>query len=116
LDLAGRRTGVTQGSKTTVLTYNDANQWLTETNTAGTLAGLGMVRTFDTSMRLATVEGKNASGSLQGVLYGCDSAGRLSSVISNGYSATYSYVPNSLLVSGLAMTNGAGGGLATTKV
>jgi hypothetical protein len=67
-----------------------------------------MVRTFDTSMRFQTVEGKNASGSLQGVLCTYDTAGRLSTVSSNGYSAAYSYAANSLLVSGLAMTNGAG--------
>jgi hypothetical protein len=64
-----------------------------------------MVRTFDRSLWLQTLEGKNASGSLQGVLCGHDSVGRLSTVSGNGYTAAYSYGANSLLVSGLAMTN-----------
>jgi hypothetical protein len=73
-----------------------------------------MVRTFDASLRLQSLDGKHARGSLQGVLYGCDTAGRLSSVSSNGYSVAYSYAANSLLLSELAMRNGAGGGLVVS--
>ena len=46
-DRRGRATTVTNGAAVCALAYNDANQLLSETNSAGTLVGLWVTNTYD---------------------------------------------------------------------
>jgi len=113
-DRRGRRVKVEQGpvgSKiTTDLTYNDADQALTEAYTGGTLAGLNMAWTYDSALRRDTVRAKNGGTTQQAAGYQYDTAGRLWKVIDSSYVATYGYHANSMLISSLGYTNGVGTG------
>ncbi len=91
-DRRGRRVKVEQGpvgSKiTTDLTYNDADQALTEAYTGGTLAGLNMAWTYDSALRRDTVTAKNGGTTQQAASYQYDTAGRLWKVSDSSHVAT----------------------------
>ncbi len=103
---------------TTSWTYNLAGQPLTESYSGGTLSGYSVSRTNDNAMRVGRVQLKQGATVLGGARYGYDTAGRLQAVTNDlaaGQVARYGYDANSVLVKTVTFTNGAGGGLVTTK-
>jgi RHS repeat-associated protein len=114
-DRRGRLATVARNGITTALTYNDANQPLTEMHSGGTLGGLSMNWAYDTSLRLTTVMAKNGANTLQSATHGYDAAGRLQSVTDSPRSAAYKYHANSLLISTVTLTNSGTAGLVSSR-
>jgi len=114
-DRRGRLATVARNGITTALTYNDANQPVTETHSGGTLAQLSMNWAYDTSLRLSALTAKNGANTLQRATYGYDTAGRLQSVLDSPRSAAYTYHTNSTLISTVTLTNIGTAGLVSTR-
>ena len=95
----GRQTRVDQGANRTLFTLTLAGQRLVETNTLGVLAGTAVTNSYDTALRRSalTLFRTNVAAALT-VSYGCDTAGRLSTVGDGAVQATYGYLANSALV------------------
>jgi RHS repeat-associated protein len=103
-DRRGRQTGVTNGTAVTSLNYNDAGQLLTETNTAGTLAGLWVTNIYDTYLHRTSVSALASSSQLlSSNAYAFDNASRLTNVTDGTYSAGYGYLANSPLMSQITL-------------
>jgi RHS repeat-associated protein len=103
-DRRGRQRTIAQGGTTTTLTYNDANEQLTEGYSGGTLGGMSVTNGFDPYLRRTNLSIINSSSTvLVKTAYGYDPASRLQSVTDNSgataYSANYTYLANSPLVS-----------------
>jgi RHS repeat-associated protein len=103
-DRRGRQRTIVQGGTTASLTYNDANQQMIEAYSGGTLAGMSVTNGYDTYLRRNNLSVINsASAVLVRTVYGYDAASRLQTVTDNSggtpYSATYTYLANSPLVS-----------------
>jgi YD repeat-containing protein len=115
----GRRKTVAQNSITTTLTYNDADQVLTEANQhitqGGMLDEITVSRTYDSQSRPAGVAVLNGPNTLHPVGYGYDNAGRLQTVTSGNNSATYAYTPNSALIATVTFKKSGTPQLTTTK-
>ncbi|MBI2927423.1 MAG: RHS repeat-associated core domain-containing protein [Verrucomicrobia bacterium] len=114
-DRRGRQGTVACNGITTTLSYNDANQLLSEAYAGGTLAGLSVVNTYDTYLRRTQLQPKNGSTALMTNTFGYDTASRLQTVTDNSYSATYTYLANSPLVSQIAYKNHITARMTTTK-
>src|SRR6266511_4568916 len=110
-DRRGRQKTVTQGSATTSLTYNDANQLLTEGYSGGTLSGFTLTSGYDAILRRTTLT--TAPGILRSYSY--DYASRLTNVSDGTYSAGYSYLANSPLVSQITFKTNTTVRMTTTK-
>jgi RHS repeat-associated protein len=80
--------------------YNLAGQLLSESYSAGPLAGLGITNQYDADMRRTNLAIVNSPASLlASTAYSYDAASRLATVADgNGNSATYNYLANSPLV------------------
>jgi RHS repeat-associated protein len=113
-DRRGRQTNIVDGATTTTLTYNDANQVLSESYSGGPLANLAITSTYDSYLRRTSVS-LNTQPSAIGFTNTFDAASRLQSVSDGTRSATYSYLANSLLVSQIAFTNAGSLRMVTTK-
>jgi RHS repeat-associated protein len=104
-DRRGRPATVTQNSIQDTLTYNDANLLLSEAYSGGLLANLSVTSGFDQYLRRTSLTLNSQLSTLNSVSYGYDNASRLQTVTDNTtntpYSATYSYLANSLLVSNI---------------
>lgn len=88
-DRPGRRQQVVCNSITTGLTYNDANQLLTEGYSGGILGGLSVNNTYTSYLQRYTVTALNGGTTLQGATYAYDTAGRLQTVTDSPYVASY---------------------------
>jgi RHS repeat-associated protein len=95
-DRRGRTTSTVRNGLTTTLSYNDAGLPLAESYSGGILSGLAVTRAYDSLLRPASVSLNPQPGTLNSYAY--DTAGRLSSVSSGAYSATYHYLANSPMV------------------
>ena len=99
-----------------LLAYNDAGQLLSETNSAGTLAGIRLTNGYDQYLRRTNLALLNQSTPLASESCAYDSASRLQTVSDgNNNAATYSYLANSPLVSQIAFTNSGSWRMTTTK-
>ncbi|MEI6780001.1 MAG: TIGR02269 family lipoprotein [Verrucomicrobiota bacterium] len=107
-------TGV-QGGPGATLTYNDADELLSESFTSGPLTGLSLANGYDGLLRRSTVSVLNGATPLTSAGFGYDGASRLQSVAFGSTSATYGYVPNSLLVSNIAFKLNTTTMLTTTR-
>ena len=107
-DRRGRTTSVTDGTGAHTLTCNDAGQLLTESFPN---SGLVVTNTYDSLLRRSSLSGIGVSP----VQYGYDAASRLSSVTNGIYTASYTYLPYSSLVSSLLFQSGGTTRMATTK-
>ena len=117
-DRRGRRSSVSRNSITTSLTYNDADETLTESYSGGTLANLSVNNVYDNALRRTTIEIKDGSTVLQGAGYAYDYAGRLQTVTdasASSYTATYGYHANSMLVTNIVFKQSATVRMLTTK-
>jgi RHS repeat-associated protein len=104
-DRRGRPATVTQNGIQNTLSYNDANLLLSEAYSGGLLANLSVTSGYDQYLRRTSLTLNSQPSTLNSVSYGYDNASRLQTVTDNTtntpYSATYSYLANSLLVSNI---------------
>ncbi len=118
-DRRGRMATAIRDGITTAYSYNEANQPVGESHSGGALDGLSIARTYDSSLRLATLDALGPGGSIQLVGYTYDSAGRLDQVRNTNsinHTARYTYESNSRLIRTVAFTNNASGrGMLTTR-
>jgi len=96
---------VTRNNITTTLTWNEANEPLTEGYSGGTLNGFTLTDTYDTYLRRTNLA-LNTSPTALKVTNSFDTAGRLAIVSDGTYGATYGYLANSPLVSQIAFSHG----------
>jgi len=118
-DRLGRRKQISmEGSQpyTTKYAYNDAGQVLSESYAGGPLNGVTVANSYDSLLRRNTLTASLNSQPLSYASYDYDSASRLKTVSdSSSHSATYAYVPNSSMVSGIAFKTGSSTVMTTTK-
>ena len=119
-DRRGRQATITQGtSAISVLAFNDANKLLSESYSGGTLSGLSVTNTFDQFLRRAALAVGNSSSPMLQHSFGYDTASRLATVTDNtgttAYSATYTYLANSPLISQITFKQGTTTRMSTTK-
>ena len=114
-DRLGRQKTIVQGSSTTMFTYNDASQLLTESYSGGTLNGLSVTNGYDQYLRRTNLTALNGSTVLARSTYGYDSASRLKTVADGVNKAAYSYLANSPLVGNVWFTNNTTLRMTTTK-
>jgi RHS repeat-associated protein len=111
----GQQEKIGRGSDSWKLFYTAAGQLLSEAGAAGTLNGLRVTNAFDAYLRRTSVGSANGATTLTAHDYGYDAAGRLSSAADGTFSATYSYLANSPLVSQIKFTSNSIVKLTTTK-
>jgi RHS repeat-associated protein len=111
----GQQDKVTRGSDSWRLFYNLAGQLLSEAGTAGTLNGLRVTNAFDGFLRRTNVSSANGAAILTTNGYTFDTAGRLNTARDGTFSATYSYLANSPLVSQITFKSNTTVRLTTTK-
>ncbi|MBL9170605.1 MAG: RHS repeat-associated core domain-containing protein [Verrucomicrobiales bacterium] len=101
LDRLGRKTTISQGSDTTAFLFTESGLPISEKGTAGTLNGLTITNQYDSLMRRSVVKAMVTSPAttLSSATYGYDPSGRLQGVTNGTFSANYSYLGNSPLVS-----------------
>ena len=115
-DRLGRLTTVSSGGTTETLTYNLANELLSESFAGGILDGLTVTNSFDAYLRRSSLSAMAGSQPLATANFTYTSDSRLSTVSDgNGNSATYSYLANSPLVSQIAFKQGTTTQMTTTK-
>ena len=115
-DRLGRQTTTTWNSITNTLTYNLANELLSESFTGGIMDGLTVTNSFDAYLRRSSLSALSGSQTLATANYAYTSDSRLSTVSDdNGNSATYTYLANSPLVSQIAFKQNGTTRMTTTK-
>src|SRR6266516_4604518 len=115
-DRRRRATAVTNGTAVCTLAHTDANQLLSETNSAGTLAGLWVTNIFDNYLRRTSVSARTSGSQLlSSNAYAFDYASRLTNVTDGTYSAGYTYLANSPLISQITLKSNTTVRMTTTK-
>jgi RHS repeat-associated protein len=118
-DRLGRQATALRNGMTTTFAYNTANEVLTESYSGGTLNGFSITNSYDAYLRRATLAIRNSNTQMVQHVFGYDSASRLESVTDNSgataYSATYSYLANSPLVSQIVFKQSTTTRMTTTK-
>ncbi len=114
-DRRGRRATAVRNSITTTFSYNDVDEMLSESYSGGTLAGLAVTNIFDTLLRRTTNNAWNGATRLAQTIYTYDAASRMQTVSDGTNNATYSFVPNSPLVSQITFKSNSVVRLTTTK-
>ena len=115
-DRLGRITNVIDGTGSRVLTYTDTGALQTERNVAGTLAGLSISNSYDALWRRKSLDYRTNNGAaVLSYSYAYDGASRLTNVSDGVYSAGYSYVANSPLVSQVAFRSNSTTRMTTSK-
>jgi RHS repeat-associated protein len=112
-DRLGRQATIACNGMTNTLSYNTANQLLSESFSGGTLAGLAVTNAYDSYLRKVAVALSNQTSTL--VQYGYDNASRLQNVTNGTAKVTYTYLANSPLVSQISFTNSGTQRMVTTK-
>jgi RHS repeat-associated protein len=107
LDRRGRKTQVVDGAGTHAMTYNDAGQLLTESFPNSNTA---ITNSYDSLLRRWTLASPGGM-----LTYGYDNASRLNSVSDGTHSATYTYLPNSPLVSNIVLATSGTTKMTTKK-
>jgi RHS repeat-associated protein len=110
----GQPREIVDASGTNELTYDYASRLISSVCTNGLLAGITVSNHFNPYYGPDSVSVLGLSSSLQDN-YSYDSYGRLGSVSSGTYSATYSYVPNSDLLQSTIFQNSSTTVLTTTR-
>ena len=105
-DRLGRISAVSSGGMTETLTYNLANELLSESFSGGVLNGLVVTNGYDAKLRRTSLAALAGATPLVTTTYGYDNASRLQTVSDGSNSATYTYLANSPLVSQIAFKQG----------
>ena len=114
-DYLGRTKTITQGgSNVFTLTYNSAGQVVSETYTGGPLNGLTVSNRFNDLQQRIAVSVLGIPGGTVETGYEYEN-GRLKTVTSGTNSATYSYWPNSSLLSNVVFRNGTAERMTTSR-
>jgi RHS repeat-associated protein len=98
-DRLGRKTNIIDGGGSRFLRYADSGLLTSETNAVGVLAGISLDYGYDAISRRSTIAMKSNGVAQFTHTYTYDTASRLTNVSDGTYSATYSHVANSPLVS-----------------
>ena len=118
-DRLGRVASTLRNGITNTMAYNTANQVLSDAYSGGTLAGLSVTNGYDQYLRRTSLWLGNQPSTLQSINDGYDNASRLQTVTDNSagtaYSATYSYLANSPLVSQIVFKQSTTTRMTTTK-
>lgn len=114
LNRLGQITGITDGIGTRSRTVTTDGRVLSESHSAGLLAGSSLGLGYDGFLRRQTVTASTGGPSFT-VTGSYDGASRLQSVASGPNVTTYSYAVNSGLVTGRSTTHGGSPALATTS-
>ena len=105
-DRLGRPATVLQNGMTATFAYNLAGEPLSESYSGGLLNGVSLASTYDTLLRRTDLSAQYSSTPLLHHSFAYDPASRLQTVTDNtgatAYSATYTYLANSPLVSQIA--------------
>ncbi len=113
-DRRGRRVVAASVSDAVSYSYSDAGQLLTETHTAGPLAGIVVTNSYDALLRRSSLA--MVGTDVSPVQFGYDLASRLDSVGQASLLAQYAYTPHLPgLVSNVTFTAGGTNRLVTTK-
>jgi RHS repeat-associated protein len=112
-DRRGRLATVLQNGITTTLTLNDASEELSESFSAGVLNGLSVTNGYDSYLRRSTLWASGYGSTTTS--YGYDNASRLSTASDGTYSAAYTYLANSPLVSQILFKQSSTTRMTTTK-
>jgi RHS repeat-associated protein len=110
----GRLNSVFDNGMTDALTYNLANELLSESFSGGVLNGLSVTNVYDQYLRRTNLTAW-ASGVLTRAIYGYDTASRLASVSDGTNNAAYTYLANSPLVSQIVLKQNSTTRMTTTK-
>jgi RHS repeat-associated protein len=111
----GQLAEVARDSDAWKLIYNTNGQLISEVGIAGALNGLRVTNSFDEFLRRTNVSSANGTTMLTTNGYTYDTAGRLSTARDGTFSATYSYLANSPLVSQIEFKSNTTVRLTTTK-
>ena len=115
-DRRGRQATCVHSGTTTTRFYHDAGLLLGEAYSGGTLGGWRITNYFDASLRRTGVSTLSPSSqTLSAITYSYDPASRLSTVSDGVFSATYTYLANSPLVSQIDFKSNAVTRMTTTK-
>ena len=115
-DRLGRLSSIFCNGMTDTLSYNLANELLSEAFSGGTLNGLSVTNGYDADLRRTNLSALAASSQLRSASYAYDNASRLASVTdANNNSAAYSYLANSPLVSQIGFKQSGITRMTTTK-
>jgi len=114
-DRRGRQTAVTNGTMVATRYYNDLNQLTGEANSGSVLSGLILTNNYDSFYRRSQVATKNGGTQLSTCSFGYDSASRMTNVTDGTYSAGYTYLANSPLVSQITFKTNTMTRMTTTK-
>ncbi|MEI6394028.1 MAG: RHS repeat-associated core domain-containing protein [Verrucomicrobiota bacterium] len=118
-DRLGRQATVVQNGMTATLAYNLAGETLSESYSGGTLGGLSVTNGYDQFLRRTSLVLQQSNNPLIQQSFGYDTASRLQTATDNtgatSYSATYSYLAKSPLVSQIAFKQGTTTRMTTTK-
>ena len=118
-DRLGRPATVLQNGMTATFAYNLAGEPQSESYSGGVLNSVSLASTYDTLLRRTDLSAQYSSTPLLHHSFGYDNASRLQTVTDNtgspAYSATYSYLANSPLVSQIAFKQATTPRMTTTK-
>jgi len=115
-DRRGRQTTIQQGNMTTVRTFDDAGNLLTETYSGGPLHGLSVTNGYDHFLRRTNAVLLSPQGAvLASTAYVFDSASRLKTVSDGTNNATYDYLANSPLAGQVTFKQSSAARMTTTK-
>jgi len=99
----------------TTLTYNNANQLLSESYSGGILSGASLTNGYDAVLRRLNSVALLNSSVLSSYAYAYDYASRLTNVTDGTYSAAYDFLVNSSLVSQITLKSNTNVRMTTTK-
>ena len=118
-DRQGRAVTITQGSggtsSTESLIYDSIGDVLSESYTAGPLAGLSITNVYDNLLRRTSLSLNSQLSTLNSTVYGYDAASRLSTVSDGTNTAVYTCVANSSLVGQITFQHNGQTVMTTTK-
>ena len=118
-DRLGRVASIIRNGITTTMAYNTANELLSESFSGGTLSGLSVTNGYDQYLRRTQLAALNSTTPFLQHSFSFDNASRLQTVTDNTtatpYSATYTYLANSPLVSQIVFKPNTVTRMTTTK-
>ncbi len=107
-DRGGRQSNVTDAGGARTRTFNARGDVQTEQVTGGILDGVNVTVGYDSFLRRNSLQSSRSGVALSNQSYTYDAASRLGTITGGAVTATYSYDPNSGLLSTTGFTGGTG--------
>ena len=114
-DRLGRVTNIVDGAGSRLLFYDLGGRLLMETNASGTLSGWAVTQGYDALLRRNDLKVLKKTTAKADHDFSYDAASRLQTVAAGTFSATYSYLDNSPLISSISFQSNTTVRLTTTK-